>query len=70
MTNEEYGKLIRALRTTAGLTQRELGLAVGYDENNASRNVRAWEAGRTLPTLKRLRALARALHCSLGTLVP
>lgn len=70
MTNEQYGKLIKDLRKTAGLTQKELGLACGYDESNASRNVRSWESGEMLPTLRRVRALAHALHCSLETLIP
>ena len=69
MTNEEYGALIRALRKTAGLTQKELGMACGVDEANASRKVRAWERGEYLPTLRHVRPLARALHCSIDTLL-
>lgn len=70
MTNEEYGKLIKDLRQNAGLTQKELGMACGYGEGSADKNVRSWESGEMLPTLRRVRALARALHCSLDTLIP
>lgn len=70
MTNEEYGELLRSIRKTAGLTQKEVGMACGYDEINADRMVRGWEAGKSLPTLMRLRALAKALHCSLDKIIP
>lgn len=70
MTNAEYGTMIRELRKTAGLTQKELGIACGVDEDNASRKVRAWERGEYLPTLRHLKPLSIALHCSINTLLP
>lgn len=70
MTNKEYGALIRKLRQNAHLSQKELGMACGYDEASADVNVRSWESGKMLPTLRRIRDLAHALHCSLETLIP
>lgn len=70
MSSSEYGELIKQLRKNAGLTQKELGIACGVDEANASRKVRAWERGEYLPTLIVLRALAKALNVNLDKLIP
>lgn len=70
MTNKEYGELIKQLRKNAGLTQKELGMACGYDDASADANVRLWETGKTLPTLRRIRALANAVGVSLDKLIP
>ena len=66
----EYGEMIRSLRTSAGLTQKQLGMMCGYDENNASRNVRGWEAGKSMPTIYMVRALAKALNVPIEKLIP
>lgn len=65
-----YAEQLRAMRQQAGLTQKQLGLAVGYNENNASRNVRGWESGKSLPPITKLRALAEALKVPLEALIP
>ena len=65
-----YAEKLKALRTQAGLTQKALGLACGYDENNADRNVRGWESGKSYPPITMLRALAKALNVPLDTVIP
>lgn len=70
MTNKEYGELIRQLRKNAGLTQKELGMACGYDDASADANVRLWETGKTMPTIRRVRALSIALGVSIERLIP
>lgn len=70
MSDSEYGELLKQLRKSAGLTQKELGMACGYDEASADANVRLWETGKTLPTLRRIRSLANALNVNLDKLIP
>ena len=65
-----YAEKLRALRTQAGLTQKALGLAVGYGENSAERTVQHWEHGRSIPPADKLRSLAKALNVPLDTVVP
>ena len=54
---ENIGDKIRALRKQAGITQEELGdlLSVSY------MTVRRWEAGKVVPRLDEIKALANAL---------
>lgn len=65
-----YREKLRQLRQAAGLTQKALGIACGYNESNASRNVRGWESGKSYPPITMLRALAKALGVSLDAVVP
>lgn len=65
-----YGEKLRALRQAAGLTQLKLGMACGYDDKNADRQVRHWESGRSYPPIDKLRLLAAALKVPLDTLIP
>ena len=65
-----YGEKLRSLRLAAGLTQKQLGMACGYDDKNADRNVRSWEADEMMPRLSMVRALAAALKVPLDTLIP
>lgn len=64
------GEKIRAARVAAGLTQKQLGLAVGFSENSAERMIQKWEYGNCTPSLQYLRPLANALKVSLDYLVP
>lgn len=64
------GEKIRAARVAAGLTQKQLGLAVGFSENSAERMIQKWEYGKQAPSLQYLRPLANALKVSLDYLVP
>lgn len=57
---------IAALREQAGLTQRELALAVGVTETTIAN----WERGRSgLDWIERLIRLCRTLNCSLEDLI-
>ena len=60
------GAEVRRRRRRCGLSQAALAVAVGRDRSTVSR----WEAGERLPTLTALVALARALRCDPGTLLP
>lgn len=65
-----YGEMLKELRKTAGLTQRQLGEACGYTGDSAERTVRHWENNRSYPPVDKVRALAAALHVSIDTLIP
>lgn len=70
MTQQEIGKVVRAARKELGLTQKELGMAIGLSEESSHVVIRGIEAGRVRPPYERLRALADTLHISLYNLVP
>lgn len=60
------GGKVEALRKQHGLTQQELGAAIGCDRSAVCR----WEAGNRLPTLEHLVALGQVLGCSARALLP
>lgn len=65
------GEKIRAARVAAGLTQKQLGLAVGIENEKVAENtVQKWEYGKQAPSLQYLRPLANALKVSIDYLVP
>lgn len=65
------GEKIRAARIAAGMTQKQLGLAIGIEkEKVAETMVQGWEYGKQAPSLQYLRPLANALKVSLDYLVP
>ena len=43
------GERIKRIRTFRGLTQRELGLKLGYEERNADVRVAQYESGSRTP---------------------
>ena len=43
------GERIKRIRTFRGLTQRELGLKLGYEERNADVRVAQYESGYRVP---------------------
>jgi transcriptional regulator with XRE-family HTH domain len=53
--------LLREARLRAGMTQNELGLAVGRTQSAIAR----WESGRVQPSLETLRELIRACRLEL-----
>lgn len=61
---------IRASRKAAGLTQRQLGEACGYEGRSAERVVQLWESGSQPVPIERLRRLAAALNIPLDSLIP
>lgn len=58
--------LIRTARERAGITQADLGKALGLSNGTA---VSHWESGRREPSLTNLRAIAEALGVSAKSLV-
>lgn len=64
------GEIIKKYRTTAGLTQRQLGEACGYEGRSGEVTVQHWEHNRQEPPISKLRLLAQALHITLEQLIP
>ena len=65
------GEFIRARREELRLTQKELGLALGYADRSAGTVIQNWEHGRSPVPLDKLRVLAKALHVPLDSpLIP
>jgi transcriptional regulator with XRE-family HTH domain len=62
------GEYIRARRKTLGMSQQALGDAIGRDQQLISQIERNREPG-YLPSIELLRALSRALHCSIEELL-
>lgn len=56
---------IKMTREAMGLTQKELGKALGVSQATVS----AWEVGRNEPDYKVLRDIARMLNCSIEYLM-
>lgn len=62
-------KVLRQAREAAGLTQKALGVALGYPEDHAQSFVSNWETGyRPIPR-KHIKALAALLHVELADLL-
>lgn len=62
------GEFIRARRKTLGMSQQALGDGIGRDQQLISQIERNREPG-YLPSIELLRALSRALHCSIEDLL-
>ena len=60
-----FGKRLKNLRGTVGLSQAELARKLG----KSKRNVQNWEQGYSCPSANSLTALAKALNCSLVDLL-
>ena len=61
---------IRQARKDAGMTQKQVGLACGYEEKSAESFARQWELGiRPIP-LDKLRTLSQVLGIPLDQLIP
>ena len=59
------GERIKKIRTFRGLTQRELGLKLGYEERNADVRIAQYESGYRVPKTNTLMETARIpnVHC-------
>ena len=72
--NEEYyenfARNLKTLRQNANLTQKQLGIAIGVAEKSAENTIQNWEYKRQLPSLTKLRPLAKALGVTLEELIP
>lgn len=64
------GEKIRAARVAGKMTQKQLGIAIGFEEKSAERMIQKWEYGTQRPSIDYLRPLANALGVSLDYLVP
>ena len=56
------GERIKRIRTFRRLTQRELGLKLGYEERNADVRVAQYESGYRVPKKDTLMEIARILN--------
>lgn len=56
-----FAKRLKEARIRAGLTQQELGVLAGIEEENASAKMNQYEQGVHVPKFPRLKALAKAL---------
>jgi transcriptional regulator with XRE-family HTH domain len=63
-TQQKLGKLLRAYRNDAGLTQEKLGELTGLDRTYIS----GIERGLRNPSIRNIDKLAKALHISVGDL--
>lgn len=66
MRNNPIPKQLKAARTKAGISQRELGVRVGMDESSASGRMNHYEKGRHVPDIDTLRKLAKELGVPLN----
>ena len=61
---------IKTARQKAGLTQQQLGEAVGYTGDTANATVRRWESGLRPVPIEKIRPVAKALNLTLDDLIP
>lgn len=66
VTNEEIGALVRKQRLKNGVSQPELGEAIGVTEQM----VQHYETGRSALSVVRLVDISRALGCKTLDLIP
>ena len=71
MTMITFGEKLRYLRRKNNLTQKELGMAVGFPENTADVRIAQYETNARMPREELLRKLAQVLgsternsHCA------
>ncbi len=57
------GERIKRIRTFRGLTQRELGLKLGYEERNADVRIAQYESGYRVLKTNTLLEMAKILKC-------
>ncbi|MDP3858616.1 MAG: helix-turn-helix transcriptional regulator [Stagnimonas sp.] len=62
---QRFAERLRAARQAVGMTQEQLGFALGVTKSSVS----AWETGRETPSFGLLPALRRSLRCSLDELI-
>jgi transcriptional regulator with XRE-family HTH domain len=69
MTKMTFGKGLKIQREAAGMTQRELAAACGWNADTGSR-VGNYESGSREPKLSEITRLAEALRCPIVKLIP
>lgn len=65
MKNNEFGQILKELRTERGLSQRELGEAIGF----CNQTVSFWESGQREPDLDTLLILGKFFDVSVDYLL-
>ena len=60
----EIGDRIKLMRTAYGITQYDLGIALGFDEKSAAIRIYQYESNYRAPKSDLIYALSDALHCS------
>ena len=58
------GERIKYIRNLRGLTQKELGMAIGFDEKTADIRVAQYESGTRTPKANYVESIAKALEVS------
>jgi DNA-binding XRE family transcriptional regulator len=61
----DFGSELRRLRESCGLTQEDVGKAVGWSGDNMGQTVSHYETGRRVPNLENAVALMRVVGGSL-----
>ena len=62
------GDRIKRVRNMRGLTQKELGLAIGFDENSADVRIAQYESGTRTPKEDMLKKIAKILDVNFRSL--
>lgn len=65
-TNNPIPVRLKEARTKAGISQRALGILVGFDPSSASSRMNHYEKGRHIPDLDTLRRMAQELDVPLS----
>lgn len=60
----QINERIKCIREYRGMTQKELGLALGGTEKSAAVRIGQYETGARIPKLDSAKALANILHCN------
>lgn len=60
----QINERIKCIREYRGMTQKELGLALGGTEKSADVRIWQYETGTRIPKLDSAKALANILHCN------
>lgn len=58
------GERIKKIRTFRGLTQKELGVALGFNENTAAIRIAHYESGLRIPKKETAIAISNVLSCN------
>ena len=67
---EAFSERLRALRKASGLSQQQLGEAVGFSDTSAGRMIQKWERRVQAPNIRFIKPLLQTLHCSIDDLLP
>lgn len=67
---KKMGNIIREARRNLKLTQKQLGLKMGYTEKTAEPTIQHWEAGRHPVPLEQLKPLSKVLKVTVDQLLP